>query len=253
MGVPDSYTKVLLHMDGADTSTTVTDESGKTWTATGDAQIDTAQSVFGGASLIFNGTTAYVITDDHADFYLSGNHSIDYRVRFDTLPANGAYMPIWVHYQTNENYHIIYLYNNAGTYTWYNDIWEDGGSIFTDIEPATIASDTWYHMEFTRSGNNWYIFQNGTQLGSTTVDAVTIPNYTGSIYLGIYAITYFHGWIDEFRLSNGIARHTANFTPLSHAYGQLPKIKTICSMPMTDIKVLCGIPIDNTATLQGIT
>ena len=43
-------TKLLLHMDGADTSTDFEDKSpsGHTITAQGDAQVDTAQSKFGG-------------------------------------------------------------------------------------------------------------------------------------------------------------------------------------------------------------
>ena len=43
---------LLLHCDGSDASTTFTDSSsnGHTVTASNDAQIDTAQSKFGGAS-----------------------------------------------------------------------------------------------------------------------------------------------------------------------------------------------------------
>ena len=72
MAVDDGYTVALLHMDGADTSTTFTDESGKTWTANGNAQIDTAQSVFGGASGLFDGTGDYLSASDHADWQLDG-------------------------------------------------------------------------------------------------------------------------------------------------------------------------------------
>ena len=51
MSVDNGFTKSLLHFDGADTSTTFTDESGKVWTPAADAQIDTAQSKFSGASI----------------------------------------------------------------------------------------------------------------------------------------------------------------------------------------------------------
>ena len=51
-----SFTKLLLHCNGTDGSTTFTDEIGKTVTANGNAQIDTAQSKFGGASGLFDGT-----------------------------------------------------------------------------------------------------------------------------------------------------------------------------------------------------
>ncbi|MCP5011181.1 MAG: hypothetical protein GY942_14465, partial [Aestuariibacter sp.] len=48
-GAYDSYTKLMLHCDGADASTTFTDDSasGHTVTPVADAQIDTAQSKFG--------------------------------------------------------------------------------------------------------------------------------------------------------------------------------------------------------------
>ena len=62
MAVDDSYTKALLHMDGADGSTTFIDESGKTWTRAGNAQIDTSQYKFGGASGLFDGSGDWVDT-----------------------------------------------------------------------------------------------------------------------------------------------------------------------------------------------
>lgn len=49
----DTFTKLCAHLDGADGSTTFTDSSAgaHTITAHGNVQIDTAQSVFGGASV----------------------------------------------------------------------------------------------------------------------------------------------------------------------------------------------------------
>src|SRR5687768_6144765 len=83
MAIDEVYTVALLHMDGADGSTTFTDESGKTWTARGDAQIDTAQSVFGGASGRLDGNGDFVDTPDHADWdFGSGDFTLDLRVRF---------------------------------------------------------------------------------------------------------------------------------------------------------------------------
>src|SRR5262245_3032440 len=55
----DASTKVLLSFDGADASTTITDTAAggaaHTWTAAGNAQIDTAQFKFGGSSLLCDG------------------------------------------------------------------------------------------------------------------------------------------------------------------------------------------------------
>ena len=82
MAVDDSYTKVLLHMNGTDASTTFTDESGKTWTANGNAQIDTASYKFATGSGLFDGGGDYIDTPDNADFnFGSGDFTIDLQMR----------------------------------------------------------------------------------------------------------------------------------------------------------------------------
>ena len=86
MAVDDSYTKALLHMDGSDGSTTFTDESGTTWTANGNAQIDTAQSKFGGASGLFDGASDYLQTPYTADHNTgTGDFTIDQWIRFNSV------------------------------------------------------------------------------------------------------------------------------------------------------------------------
>ncbi|MBI4688786.1 MAG: hypothetical protein HY754_00715 [Nitrospirae bacterium] len=61
----DSYTKLMLHFNGTNGSTTFTDSAtSKSVTASGNAKIDTAQSKFGGASGLFNGTTDYLSLAD---------------------------------------------------------------------------------------------------------------------------------------------------------------------------------------------
>src|SRR5690606_29617491 len=75
--------KVLLHFEGSDGSATFTDSNiggaAKTWTANGNAQIDTAQSKFGAASGLFDGTGDYITTPDHNDFTLgSSDFTIDF-------------------------------------------------------------------------------------------------------------------------------------------------------------------------------
>ena len=83
----DSYTKLLLHMNGTDGSTTFTDdgETGHTVTANGDAEIDTAQKQFGTASGLFSGT-GYLSILDHADFdFGADNFTIDFYIKTTTI------------------------------------------------------------------------------------------------------------------------------------------------------------------------
>ena len=81
----DNYTKLLLHFDGTDGSTTFVDSSpsGKTVTAVGNAQIDTAQYKFGGASGLFDGNGDYLSVPDSDDWYFgTGDFTIDAWARF---------------------------------------------------------------------------------------------------------------------------------------------------------------------------
>jgi hypothetical protein len=213
MAVDDSYTKVLLHMDGTDASTTFTDESGKSWTRSGDAQIDTAQSVFGGAAGLFD-TNDYIYTADHADFNIAAlDFSFDFRLRLITTgfqiicgQYGGAGNNGWVIYKAADN-NFVFQYTT------------DGSSDKAKIFAWTPSTATWYHVAITRNGANLRAFIDGTQIGSTiNVGTDSIFNSTSNFVIGD-STNGTNGWIDEFRYSLGIARWTANFTPPPLPYG----------------------------------
>ena len=110
MSLDDSYTVALLHFNGADASTTFIDESGKTWTASGNAQIDTAQSKFGGASGLFDGTGDSITTPDHADFDVgSGDFTVDFWMRQNTAWTGGV-----LGQYSGSDFSPFMIYNNAG-------------------------------------------------------------------------------------------------------------------------------------------
>lgn len=78
----------LLHMDGANGSTTFTDQKGKTWTPNGNVQISTAQSVFGGSSAAFDGVNDSLSIASHADFgFGTGDWTVECFVRQTTTAA----------------------------------------------------------------------------------------------------------------------------------------------------------------------
>jgi hypothetical protein len=219
--IDDSYTKSLLHFNGADGSTTFTDESGKTWTAHGHAQIDTAQSVFGGASGLFDGLgDDYISSPDSADWYFgSGNFTIDFWVRFTALPSNGSYQAIYS--QTASVLDRVYLgvTNTSGTYYWKFMI-DAGGDPLGTNAPSSLSINTWYHIALVRSGNNWMVFQNGSQCGTTATNSTAIDDIGAEAEIGIYSTNSLplKGWVDELRISKGVARWTTNFTPPSEEY-----------------------------------
>jgi len=212
-------------MDGADTSTTFTDETGKAWTAGVNAQIDTAQSKFGGASGIFDGGS-YIEAADSADWQLDGGSdsnawTIDFWVRFNGDPGAAEMGLVQQRQSAAETWWFELL--NGTALRW---IVRTGGAFVAVIDNNwNPAGDTWYHIALVKNGVSGYmVFVDGTQIGVTQTDVSTIPDFAGTLVVGKHtdeaAGTYYlNGWIDEFRISKGIARWTANFTPPTAPYG----------------------------------
>lgn len=210
-----TFDKALLHMNGTDGSTTFTDESGKTWTAQGNAQIDTAQSVFGGASMLLDGTGDYLSTPDHADFELgSGDFTVDFRVRFNSISAPHALVGKWSTAGSPRSW-LIYL-NDANTLQFY---WSTNGSVGGTGSPKsfswTPSTATWYHVACTRAAGSLRMFINGSQIGATESVSATFFDGAADVTVGgtHNGAALLNGWIDELRISKGIARWSDNFTP----------------------------------------
>jgi len=223
MAVDDSYTKALLHFNGSDTSTTFTDESGKTWTGGGTAQLDTDQKKFGTASLLLDGDSDYISTPDHADFDVgSGDFTIDFWVRFNAVPGAGSLAALYSQRTTHSsNYAMALLY--SGDFKWYFCYSTNGTTQknLIGMSTHTPSVNTWYHVACVRNGSNLDIYIDGNKQTTKTISG-TIYNSTATPLIGAAnpgaPDDFFNGWIDEFRFSKGIARWTSNFTPPSEEY-----------------------------------
>lgn len=168
-------------------------------TAVGNAQIDTAQSKFGGSSLLGDGTGDYLQLGTYSDLSLTGDFTIEcwYRIP-GTVPA------ILPFYNSD---HLFYLTNDSGTARY--AVFQGGANRLLTSSLGTVSANTWYHVAFVRSGSNITAYHNGTAINSSAWLG-TIGNTTPTI--GLYSSYSLNGWIDEFRISN-TARYTTTFTP----------------------------------------
>jgi len=226
MAVDDIYTKVLLHFDGANGSTTFADESGKVWTAAGNAKISTSRSVFGGASGYFDGNGDYISTPANADFGLgSNNFTFDFRFNTAALPTATPYQIYHIYNPSDPNdYFRITMWQSGGSYTFQlQEVINGSNSFSTNLNYESFSNATWYHIAFCRSGSNVYYFVNGV-LKTTTACSTTFTYLTSSLFIGNDSGNGapYYGYLDEFRFSNGIARWTSDFTPPTQPYPLLP-------------------------------
>ena len=200
----------LAHFDGADGNTGPFSDQIETrapgWTrvAVG-AEIDTAQSVFGGASLLCNDIGVY--NPDHADWaFGSGDFTIEMRVRFpnvtDTQTIIGkvgsanAYSPFFL-YLTGGN--LTYLGSTSGTG------WE-----ITGLQIG-VSADTWYAVAITRSTDNYTLYLDGVRQANTSVSGALLVT-DGDVIVGAHRnadpALGLPGWVDELRVTKGVARYT---------------------------------------------
>lgn len=199
----------LLHFDGTDGSTTFTDETGKVWTANGNAQIDTAQSKFGGSSGLFDGSGDYVTTPSSVDWdFGTGDFTIELFARFF---AHTSVMTLVGNYENSTKGWSFQRRSDSNTFRFSHG---DGALIGA---PWTPTDGVWYHMAACRQGTNLRLFVDGTQIGTTVTNSTDISGSAEALVLGALRysapIQYFNGWLEEVRITKGIARYTANFTP----------------------------------------
>lgn len=206
---------LLLHFNGTNNSTTFTDSSPNNLTVTSNngAKITSSISKFGNASLFLDGTDDYVTVVDSSKLdFGSGDFTIEY----------------W-EYRINNTNSSPTLARNTNSFTPYF-IWHGGSStielylssngsswdVASAVSMGTIITNAWTHYAVTRNGNTFRTFQNGTQISSFT-SAATLPAGSGELQIGRYTTSFYFkgGYIDELRITKGVARYTSNFTTSS--------------------------------------
>lgn len=221
---------LLLHCDGVDLSTTIVDNSPnpKAVTAAETAKIRTSfdgvNPKFGSGKAFFDGSTSYLSVADHADMDLGSLFTIEGWVRFVSTPTDGSRMGFvmrWDGVNAKRSYHFT-LNNIAGTLTLQGAISPDGTSPSTVSAGAawTPSLDTWYHLAFCHTGTALKIFVNGVELASTSTTLAAFATDT-AVYVGsdwVAPTAVLDGYMDDIRITKGLARYTANFTPpaISH-------------------------------------
>lgn len=219
---------LLLHANGSDASTTFTDSggTGHVVTAIGNAQLDTAQKKFGSASGLFDGTGDELSVPDHSDWFFGRNNfTIDAWIRFDTLPTSGNSMDVVAQREDSTHLWRFYVQNDSGTYKLGFYIIDGATDVMVLAKKTwtTPVADTWYHVAVVRGwggdSDTYGLTVGGTAVGSYA-EPDDIPNFDAPLTIGSDSTTdYFNGWIDELRVSKGVARWTANFTAPSAEYG----------------------------------
>lgn len=170
----------------------------------GNAQVSTTQAKWGSSSMAFDGTGDWLLFPNRNELLLgTGNFTIEGWVYLSAVGAargivgKGTATTGWL-VSTNSTNNVVFTYGSS-----------------TITSTGTLSVSTWYHIAVVRQGtgtNLTKIYINGTNDGTGTVS--TDFNQTNSMYVGAdrTAGSALNGYIEDLRITKGIARYTSNFT-----------------------------------------
>jgi hypothetical protein len=196
---------LLCHFDTINSAGRFIDNSRNNFviTSSGNVGLSTSQYKFGGSSGLFDGTADYLTTKSDSSFgFGTGDYTIEAWV-YPTSIRNG------------EN--LIYATDvTGGTSFGFNQtqVYIGARGVAYDLQVTyTVVANVWTHLAATRQSGTVRIFANGSLISSGTVTR-NCPQGPGVI--GDYPTLTGNGltgYIDELRITKGVARYTANFTP----------------------------------------
>lgn len=212
---------LLLHFDGDDGSTTFTDSSNNSYQITNvnNVLVSSNNPKFGTGAGYFNGESGLDVLDIPQipysnDFTIETWFNINkflggLQVIFSQHGNSGVFSNGSISINIYNSKEIIFMrWNDSNT--------TESTFGFRFNSSVNLELHSWYHIALVQYGLHIFGFLNGTLIGEAIIAAAVNTNANHYISLGGDSGTnssYFQGYLDEFRLTTGVARYTENFTP----------------------------------------
>ena len=205
---PTANTSLLL----LGTNTGVQDATGKNDIITvGSAKTQANTVKYGTGAMYFDGAGNYLtlLATPLVSAFGSGSFTVEAWI-YPTQSGTFTLASSNYNYSSGTGNWSFYFSPGSASLLYFNTTSVNHASSTT----TTISLNTWTHMAYSRNGSTAYFFVNGTQVGTTVSDTTNYPSggllYIGQQNDGTGSAT---GYIDDLRITKGIARYTANFTP----------------------------------------
>lgn len=228
----ESYIVFLSHFDGNNGDSIVYDNTTIPISSVGVApKLSSTQSKFGATSCAFIGNGALTVNNTSFNF-----GSVDLTIEGFVYPT-GSGSPLF-DCQTSTNLMNFYCDTSTSARLLLNNA--------NVVSGITLTANAWQHIAIVRSGNTWTVYVNGVSAGSGTNSNsfdCSVSGIGGATSGGLH---YFNGYVDEIRITKGIARYTANFTPPSQAFDNVSR-----NYSLPDATILTCKPADYSGLTIG--
>lgn len=189
----------LMHFDSD-----FSDVKGKSWTGVNSPTISNSVFRFGGGSGFFNGGP-YIQTESSSDFaFGTGDFTVEGWIRATSIPTGYFFCPFgnWA-----SNAGACFFLKPNGIIGWHSN------TTVVNSPNSTISTNTWYHIAYSRQSGTGRLFVNGAQVASGS-DVANITSTSGwRVGNNRTSTDFWRGYVDEVRITKGVARYTSAFTP----------------------------------------
>lgn len=256
----------LLNFEAADASVIMIDDFGNTWTANGNAQIDTAQFKFGTASLLLDGAGDFIKSTNFTTMG-DGSWEVSLWFRINALPGVGANATLFGTFNATIAGFQLLLQNTAGT-TKLNAYISSNGTSQDIANPAAGTNTVWtlnqwnkVRITFDNLAGSYKVFLSlNAAAESTDITVASASKICGItkfiIGAGVDEISsFFNGWIDAFRFLSAATNTTTEnpvavapiITDYKHNFFSIPQMKMF---EVTAASVAAGVNPTLTAVVR---
>jgi hypothetical protein len=185
----------------------------------GNAQISTSVKKFGTGSLAFDGSGDYLTSYSSTNFEVGSG---DFTLEAWLYPT--SYNGFFGKNTTDDHKYFKVDVQSDGTITFYVTNTGSSWQINSSSSAGVWELNTWWHFAIVRSGTSFKVYKNGTQIISATMSGSVYTTTNAPFILGATSlpgfayIQVYSGYIDDLRITKGVARYTTTFTPPTAAF-----------------------------------
>lgn len=145
----------------------------------------------------------------------SGNYTIELWVNVSSFTDYGTFVTTYNGSAAAGTW-FFRLYSTTQQWQWQNGSNGSAPNFKAYNSSTNLTSGTWHHLAVVRSSGVVTLYQDGVNVGGgTDIETLVAPNFTVGRAVNGYE---FNGYIDDLRVTKGIARYTANFTAPTAAF-----------------------------------
>jgi hypothetical protein len=204
-------TQLLLNMTNAGI---YDGKMGNVLETVGNAQVATSPVKYGSGSIKFNGSTDYLkgVISPNLNFG-TGDFTVEFFTYVVAYPASSISLFVGGGNASGGDVNInLYVGTNGYVGATFDGTGEDAATAAGAIIPGR-----WQHLALVRTGNLFTIYIDGVSRATGSTSSASTLYSTSGWFVGGAATYYLNGYIDDLRVTKGVARYFTTFTPPQQA------------------------------------